>query len=64
MSRTAYTVAHSVSLAAVHVSVDLTIDTAARSLELTASHHTVSHNTVNAKFVYALYVYISAEYVH
>jgi hypothetical protein len=47
MNRTACTVAHSVSHAAVCVSVDLTIDTAARSLEHTESHHTVSHNTVN-----------------
>ena len=47
MSRTASTVAHSVSHAAVHVSVDLTIDIAARSLEVTESHHSESHNTVN-----------------
>jgi len=44
ISITASTVAHSISHAAVHVSVDLT---AARSLELTESHHTASHNTVN-----------------
>ena len=44
---TTSTVAHSVTHAAFYVSVDRTIDTAARSLERTESHHTVSHNTVN-----------------